>query len=125
MNLDDSLSAVAVMAERKILEAMAEGQFDNLPGRGRPQKLEDLSHLPPELRMTYMVLKNSGFLNETEGGPKPAGLRDLLFKSSAEGRDCGKLERLKFFLTRARREEGGGVLEDIEPEYLDKLLRKV
>jgi hypothetical protein len=38
------------LAERKIEEAVREGLFDNLPGRGRPLVLEDLSRVPPELR---------------------------------------------------------------------------
>ena len=57
----EELSATAIIAERRIAEAMAEGQFDNLPGRGRPLQLEDLSHLAPEMRLAYIVLKNSGF----------------------------------------------------------------
>ena len=123
MERNDSLSAVAVMAERKILEAMAEGQFDNLPGRGRPQKLEDLSHLPPEMRMSYIVLKNSGFLDESPGKVKPATLRDLMFHSSAEGRDHSRLERLRFLLARAGKSEDD--LESLTPDYLDKLLQRV
>ena len=52
------------LAEVKIRQAIDRGDFDNLPGQGRPLKLEDLSHVPPELRMAYKLLKNNGFLPE-------------------------------------------------------------
>jgi hypothetical protein len=61
--LDFSSDILSLVAERKIQEAMAEGQFDNLPGRGQPQKLEDLSGLPEDLRLAYIVLKNSSYLD--------------------------------------------------------------
>lgn len=53
-----------IIAEKKILEAMREGVFDHLPGKGKPLRLDDLSHVPPELRASYMVLKNAGVLPE-------------------------------------------------------------
>ncbi len=39
---------------------MANGEFDNLPGRGKPIDLEEDSHIPFELRMTYRMLKRAG-----------------------------------------------------------------
>lgn len=50
--------------ERIIKEAERRGEFDNLPGKGKPQKLEDDYLTPPHLRMAYTVLKNSGFVPE-------------------------------------------------------------
>jgi hypothetical protein len=53
----------ATIAERKISEAMARGDFDDLPGRGKPLALEDeLAGVPAELRMAYKILKNAGFV---------------------------------------------------------------
>jgi hypothetical protein len=50
------------IAEQRILEAQREGAFDNLPGRGKPLELEDLSWVPEELRIGYHVLKNAHVL---------------------------------------------------------------
>lgn len=41
---------------------MARGEFDNLPGKGQPLHLEDDSHLPPDLRIAYKILKNADCL---------------------------------------------------------------
>src|SRR6266540_3378743 len=38
------------IAEQRILEAQRKGEFDNLPGKGKPLELEDLSWVPEELR---------------------------------------------------------------------------
>ena len=50
------------IAEQRILEAQREGAFDNLPGKGKPLELEDLSWVPEELRIGYHVLKNAHVL---------------------------------------------------------------
>lgn len=52
------------LAEQKITEAMRQGEFDNLPGEGKPLKIEDLSGVPEELRMAYKVMKNAGYVPE-------------------------------------------------------------
>jgi hypothetical protein len=53
--------AFELIAERKIEEALARGEFDGLPGEGRPLELDDDALLPEELRMAYRILKNAGF----------------------------------------------------------------
>lgn len=50
------------IAEQRILEAQREGAFDNLSGKGKPLKLEDLSWVPEDLRIGYHVLKNAHVL---------------------------------------------------------------
>ena len=48
-------------AERHIRDAQ-KGEFDDLPGRGEPLMLDDDSHIAPELRAGYRLLKNAGCL---------------------------------------------------------------
>jgi hypothetical protein len=50
------------LAEARIVEAMEQGEFDDLPGAGRPLELEDLSRIPPHLRMAYKLLRNANVL---------------------------------------------------------------
>jgi hypothetical protein len=45
--------------EEQIQEAMEKGEFDNLPGKGKPLNLEEDQHIAPELRMAYRMLKNA------------------------------------------------------------------
>lgn len=48
--------------EKHIKEARENGEFDNLPGAGRPLILDDDSGIPEELRTAYRILKNAGYL---------------------------------------------------------------
>lgn len=50
------------IAEEKIRQAIRNGDLDNIPGKGKPLQLEDLSMVPPELRMSYKILKNAGMI---------------------------------------------------------------
>jgi hypothetical protein len=56
------MSIWARLAEARIAEAMERGEFDDLPGAGRPLELEDLSRIPPHLRMGYKLLRNADVL---------------------------------------------------------------
>jgi len=51
-----------LIAERKIQEALRNGEFDDLPGKGEPLRLEDESGIPEELRLAYKILKNADCL---------------------------------------------------------------
>ncbi|MDP4085557.1 MAG: DUF1992 domain-containing protein [Bacillota bacterium] len=53
-----------IISEDKIKKAYQDGEFDNLPGIGKPLQLEDMSGIPEELRMAYKLLKNGGFTEE-------------------------------------------------------------
>lgn len=54
----------ALIAEDKIKTAIKKGELDNLPGKGKPLQLDDLSSIPEDLRMGYRLLKNAGFFDE-------------------------------------------------------------
>ncbi|MEW6162384.1 MAG: DnaJ family domain-containing protein [Nitrospirota bacterium] len=48
------------IAERRIIEAMESGEFDNLEGKGKPIDFEDETWIPEDLRIAYRILKNAG-----------------------------------------------------------------
>ena len=74
------------IAEQRILEAQRAGAFDNLPGKGKPLQLEDLSWVPEELRIGYHVLKNAHVLPpEAELRKDIHTLEDLLKHVEDEG----------------------------------------
>jgi Domain of unknown function (DUF1992) len=50
------------IAEERILDAQRAGDFDDLPGKGKPLQLEDLSWVPEDLRIGYRILKNAHVL---------------------------------------------------------------
>lgn len=56
MNILDQL------AEAKIKEAQAKGEFENLAGNGEPLQLGTDQMVDPSLRVAYRILKNAGFV---------------------------------------------------------------
>lgn len=74
------------IAEQRILEAQRNGDFDNLPGKGKPLRLEDLSWVPEDLRIAYHLLKNAHVLPpEAELLKDIHTLEDLLKHVEDEG----------------------------------------
>jgi hypothetical protein len=47
------------VADRRIREAMAQGEFENLPGAGKPLNLEEYFSTPEDLRMAFSILKSA------------------------------------------------------------------
>lgn len=88
------------IAEARIREAQEEGAFDNLPGKGKPLELEDLSWVPEELRIGYHVLKNAHVLP-----PEAELLKDIhtledLLKHVEEGERHALAKSLQWKLIR-------------------------
>ena len=50
------------LVEQRIQSSIRCGDFDNLPGSGKPLELGDDSLIAPELRITFRILKNSGYV---------------------------------------------------------------
>jgi len=52
------------VVEAIIREAMARGEFDDLPGKGKPIDLSAYFDTPEEVRVAYSILKNAEVLPE-------------------------------------------------------------
>ena len=48
--------------EEKITDAMERGEFDNLPGAGKPLRLEHDRLVPPEYRLAYRIMRDNDVL---------------------------------------------------------------
>ena len=97
-----------VIAERRIAEAIANGELDELPGKGRPLELDDDVLVPEELRLAYRMLKNAGFVP-----PEVQALNEIAELERLAGLDSKAARKLALLKTR------------IEAGYYDKVLRKL
>ncbi|WP_106765951.1 DnaJ family domain-containing protein [Paenibacillus faecalis] len=79
------MSMFSRLAEQKIEEAIRNGELNNTAYRGKPLPVDDLSHVPEDLRMSYRILKNAGFVPEEVSLRKECvRLHDLLHACSSE-----------------------------------------
>lgn len=85
------------IAEERIKQAILEGVFDDLPNKGMPIDLEDLSLVPEDLRMAYKILKNAGMIPpELEDRKEIVHLRDLIKTIDDDEMRLKKIRELNF-----------------------------
>ena len=112
------------LCERRIEEALARGEFDNLPGAGAPLALDDDALVPEELRAAYRLLKNAGYVPpEVTARKQAASLRSLIAGLEDEG--DRRRAQLKLQLLSLQLSAGGRGALDAESRYgglvLDRL----
>ena len=89
------MSAFADLAEAKIRAAIENGEFDELPGRGKPLARDDMARVPPELRMGYRVLRNAGCLPPELEARKEVARLGALVGATADPNERANLSRLR------------------------------
>ncbi|MEB7544862.1 DnaJ family domain-containing protein [Enterobacter huaxiensis] len=111
--------------ERHISDAQRKGEFDNLPGSGEPLMLDDDSHIPPELRAGYRLLKNAGCLPaELEQRREAVELADLLKSIRKDDPRHTELSR-RLMLMELKLRQAGINTDFLHGEYGDRLLHKM
>ena len=112
-------------AERHILEAQRQGAFDDLAGSGEPLHLDDDSHVPPELRAGFRLLKNAGCLPvELEYRKEAILLTDLLQHSEQETPDYQVIS-CQLALLELKLRQAGLSVAFLHADYADKLQHKI
>jgi hypothetical protein len=113
------------LAEERIQEALRRGDFDHLPGAGKPIPDEDdLTLVPEDMRMAYRVMRNAGYVPEEVRLRREIGdvarLLDLCEDESAEFREG--LGRLHLLMQRLGELRGGSLV--LHERYYRQLAEK-
>ena len=87
-----------INVNKQIKEAMERGEFANLPGKGKPLKLDTNPYLTPQARMVNRLLKENGF------APRWVELEKEIKQEKAQ------LEKV-FINLKARRERLAAILQ--------------
>lgn len=112
-------------AERHISDAQRKGEFDNLPGSGEPLVLDDDSHIAPELRAGYRLLKNAGCLPpELEQRREAVELTDLLKGIRKDDPRHGELSR-RLALIELKLRQSGMNTDFLHGEYCERLMQRI
>jgi len=84
-----------LIAERKIAEAAAQGEFDELPGAGKPLDLAEDPLVPEDQRMANRILRNAGFapreVEESRSGAKKLSMLNVRIEARYFGKVVRKL----------------------------------
>lgn len=110
------------MAEAKIREAQARGEFDDLPGAGAPLHLDDDALVPEELRVAYRLLRNAGFVPPELEAHRDIRELDRLLELAEERDERARLiARVNFLLSRTGRRRS----LKIEQDYFEKVSERL
>lgn len=72
------MSILDYIAEKRIQEAINQGEFDHLDGFGKPIDLTEYFSVPAEDRVAFHILKNSGVV------PEEIDLRKSIYQLTQE-----------------------------------------
>lgn len=120
------MNLLNTLAEENIRQAAERGEFDNLPGAGKPLQLDDDRNVPPELRVGYRILKNSGFLPpEIQLQRELRSAEDLLAASLPDSVEHSRAQRRLDMLRLRLAESRHGAALLGEHRFQQKLLQKL
>lgn len=114
------------IAEQRILDAQKSGEFDNLPGMGKPLELKDDRDIPPELRLPFTILKNSGHIPaELQERKSINTLMDILDNCADEKQMVKQMQKIRFRILQAKiRKNRNIALEDNDP-YFETIMNRL
>jgi hypothetical protein len=126
MSTRSAFAILGRIAEERILEAQRRGEFDNLPGRGKPLQLEDDSHIPEDLRLAYKVLKNANCLPpELELRKEILTTEQMLARITDEREKYLQLKKLNFLVMKLNMMRKVPVSWEENQRYLEKIVEKL
>ncbi|MBG0791681.1 MAG: DUF1992 domain-containing protein [Desulfovibrionaceae bacterium] len=119
-------SVTYLVAEEHIQRALKEGKFENLEGMGKPLPKDEAENLPPELRMAYRVLRNSGYVPAEIAEEKEImrGI-DLLSHMKDESERYRQMQKLNVMILKMNERRGRPVQLDDSSEYYRLIVEKV
>jgi hypothetical protein len=89
------VDVIALLAESKIRAAMERGEFDNLPGRGKPLPPDDLARVPAELRMGFRLMRNADCLPPELEARNEAARLGTLIAATGDPHERTRLARMR------------------------------
>jgi len=81
------------IVEEQIRRAIADGEFENLRGKGKALELESYFQTPEQLRMAYSMLKSAEFVPEEVRVMQEIDAAKAELSGCADGNRVSELER--------------------------------
>lgn len=112
--------------ESRIQKAQEQGSFDNLPGSGKPLRLEDDRHIPEDLRLVHKVLKNADCLPpEVQLRKEIQTTEDLLSGMTDTTQKYRVIKKLNYLILRLNAMRDSNATFDIPQRYYSELVERL
>ena len=120
----------SIISEQRIKEAFKNGEFDNLPGYGKPLPKDEFEHVPPEMRMAYRLMKNAGYSTEEASVRKEMMTIESLIAQCQDEDEREDLKQqlnekyVKFnqFMSKRKKDTNSSLFKNYESKIEKKLL---
>ena len=114
------------LVEERIKNAQKKGDFNNLPGSGKPLDLDDNSCVAEDLRLAYKILKNADFAPpEIEIKNEIKKTEDLLAGMKDEKEKYRTLKKLNFLIMKLNSMRSSSVNFDFPQQYVEKVAERL
>jgi len=114
------------IVEERIRRAQQRGDFDNLPGSGKPLIFEDDSLVPEELRLAYKILKNADCLPpELELKKQIRRTEDLLAGIQDTAEKYRLLKKLNFLIMKLNAMRSTSIEFEMPQYYAARLVERL
>ena len=114
------------IVEERIRSAQLRGDFEKLPGSGKPLDLSDDAHIPEDLRLAYKILKNADMIPpEIELKKEIRRTEDLLQGMVDEAEKYQTIKKLNFLIMKLNNMRTGSIEFDVPQHYADKLIDRL
>lgn len=111
--------------EERILKAQKRGEFENLPGAGKPLEFEDDSFVSEDLRLAYKILKNADCVPvEIELKKEIKQTEDLLAGMQETSEKYRILKKLNFLILKLNSIRGTSIVHEMPQVYTGKLVER-
>ncbi len=113
------------IVEERILKAQKMGEFENLPGSGKPLVFEDNRFISEELRLAYKILKNADCLPvEIELKKEIKQTEDLLSGMQETSEKYRMLKKLNFLILKLNSIKDTSIAHEMPQVYTGKLIER-
>jgi hypothetical protein len=120
------LTGFEKIVEERIRQAQKKGEFDNLPGSGKPLQFEDDSYIKQELRLAYKILKNADCIPpEIELKKEINHMEDLLSKMDNTVEKYRTIKKLNFLIMKLNSLRNTSIRHEIPQRYMADVIERI
>ncbi len=124
--MSNIFEAFEKIAEKKIREAMDNGEFDDLPGKGKPLQLEDDRHIAQDIRLAHKILKNANCLPpELELRNEILTMEELLDGVRDTKEKYRQIKKLNYLIMKLNMARRGSLDLEKHQVYYERLVDKM
>ncbi|MEE4358220.1 MAG: DnaJ family domain-containing protein [Desulfococcaceae bacterium] len=114
------------IVEERIRLAQLKGDFNNLPGSGKPLEYQDDVHVPEDLRLAYKILKNADCLPpEIELKKEIVRTEELIAGMEDTPEKYRAIKKLNFLIMKFNTIRNTSAHFELPQKYMEKVVDRI